>query len=62
MFHNSNNFVSLLKNKYGNFVLQKALSRMSPEGKNEIKDFVCKKISINGGKEKQKLSSLLDMM
>jgi hypothetical protein len=62
MFLNHSNFHSLLKNKYGQFVLQKAILRLSPEDKFELKDYLIKRVIITSSKEKQKFSALLDIM
>jgi hypothetical protein len=59
---NCNNFLLLFKNKYGSFVLQKAISLMSLGEKREIKEFLTKKININGFKEKTKFNLLLEQM
>jgi hypothetical protein len=41
------NFIILLKNKFGRFVLQKAISHMSPELKNEFENNLVNKINSN---------------
>jgi hypothetical protein len=53
---------SLLKNKYGNFVLQKAIMIMSLEEKKEIKEYLIKKISLISNKEKARLKGLIDII
>jgi hypothetical protein len=59
---NCNNFILLLKNKYGNFVLQKTVSLMSVDDKKEIREFLSKKVNVNGSKEKAKLNQLFEQM
>ncbi len=53
---------SLLKNKYGNFVLQKAINTMSTEERKELKEYLIKKVSITSNKEKARISSLLEII
>jgi hypothetical protein len=52
----------LLKNKYGNFVLQKAINLMNSDVKKDVKEFLTKKININGSKEKTKFNILLELL
>jgi len=49
------------KNKYGNFVLHKALLLLKPEDKNELKEIVKKKLSSCFSKEKAKYNDLLEL-
>jgi len=53
---------SLLKNKYGNFVLQKAIMIMNPNERKEIKDYLVKKISLISNKEKARLKGLIEII
>jgi hypothetical protein len=53
---------SLLKNKYGNFVLQKAIQVMTKDEKKEIRDYLAKRISLTSNKEKARLNSLLEII
>jgi len=53
---------SLLKNKYGNYVLQKAIQVMSTEEKVEIKQDLSKKVTFSSNKEKSRLSALIDII
>ena len=53
---------SLLKNKYGNYVLQKAIQIMSIEEKIEIKDYLIKRVSFTSNKEKARLNSLIEII
>jgi hypothetical protein len=62
IFMNTTNFVSILKNKYGNFVLQKAIQRMAQKEKVETKEFLLKKVNVNGGKEKTKFTTILEIL
>jgi hypothetical protein len=50
----------LIKNKYGNFVLQKALGSLSQEEKRAIKDDLLKKVNVTSNKEKARMSSLIE--
>ena len=51
------NFIILLKNKFGRFVLQKAINHMSPELKNEFENNLVNKINNNiySNKDKNKV-------
>lgn len=62
MFFNVSNFVLILKNKYGNFVIQKAIARMSQNEKEEMKEYLIKKVSVNGGKERTKFNAILELL
>jgi hypothetical protein len=53
---------SLLKNKYGNFVLQKAIQMMSNEEKKETRDYLAKRVTYTSNKEKARLNSLIDII
>jgi len=53
---------SLLKNKYGNFVLQKAILVMSDSEKKEIKEYLSKKISLISNKEKARMKGLIEII
>jgi hypothetical protein len=59
---NASKISSLLKNKYGNFVLQKAIQVMSRDEKKEIKDYLAKRISLTSNKEKARLNSLIEII
>jgi hypothetical protein len=59
---NTTKISSLLKNKYGNFVLQKAIQVMDIDEKKDIKDNLAKKISLTSNKEKVRLNSLLEII
>ena len=59
---NTTKISSLLKNKYGNFVLQKAIQVMNKDEKKEVKDILAKKISLTSNKEKVRLNSLLEII
>jgi len=62
MFLNSTNFMVLLKNKYGNFVLQKLINIMNSNEKISIKLHLIKNVTCNGNKERTKFSSILDLL
>lgn len=59
---NTSKISSLLKNKYGNYVLQKAIQIMTNEEKMEIKEYLMKKVSFTSNKEKARLSSLIEII
>jgi hypothetical protein len=59
---NTTKISSLLKNKYGNFVLQKSIQVMSNDEKREIRDHLSKKICLTSNKEKLRLNSLLEII
>ncbi len=59
---NTSKLSSLLKNKYGNYVLQKAIQIMSFEEKNEIREYLMKKVSFSSNKEKARLCDLINMI
>lgn len=60
MFFNNHNFIAIMKNKYGNFVLIKAIKTMCKEFKLEVKNFLVKNISTTCGKERTKFNYILD--
>jgi hypothetical protein len=62
MFINTSNFLIILKNKYGNFVIQKAIIRISPNDRLELKDYLNKNVNINGGKERSKFNAILELL
>jgi hypothetical protein len=59
---NASKISSLLKNKYGNFVLQKAIQVMSIEERKEIKETLAKKVIFTSNKEKARLNSLIELI
>ncbi len=59
---NTSKLSSLLKNKYGNYVLQKAIQIMSIQEKIEIKQHLMKKSSFSSTKEKARLNDLIEMI
>jgi hypothetical protein len=59
---NATKVSSLLKNKYGNFVLQKAIQVMTNEEKKEIKDYLAKRVTSTSNKEKARLNALIEIM
>jgi pumilio RNA-binding family len=60
MFLNNHNFMAIMKNKYGNFVLIKAIKTMSAEFKIEVKNYLLKNISISCGKERTNFNYIID--
>lgn len=58
----SSNLSSLIKNKYGNYVLTKAISNMNDSEKKEMKLFLTKRIDLASNKEKLRINSIVDMM
>ena len=52
---------SLIKNKYGNYVLTKAIKLMNNDDKREIKQCLLKKKDICSNREKNRLSTLIEM-
>jgi hypothetical protein len=53
---------SLLKNKYGNFVLQKAIQLMTVEERIEIRDILAKRVKYTSNKEKTRFKSLIEII
>jgi hypothetical protein len=53
---------SLLKNKYGNFVIQKAIKTMTGNERVEIKEELMKKVNVTSSKEKSRMNSLLELL
>jgi len=53
---------SLLKNKYGNYVLQKAIMIMDVQEKKEMKEYLMKKINLISNKEKARLKGLIELI
>ena len=58
----TSNFVSIIKNKYGNFVIQKVIMKMNPKEKAVIKELLGKRVSVNGGKERIKFNSIIELL
>lgn len=53
---------SLIKNKFGNFVLQKAIKLMEDSERKEIRDSLMKGIECSSNKEKLRLTSLIEIL
>lgn len=53
------NFILLLKNKFGNFVLKKLLTKFQIEEKPMLKQAMIKAFNMSGNKEKIKLNNIL---
>ncbi len=58
---NSAKITNMFKNKYGNFVLHKALLLIKPEDKAELREIVIKKLNNAFNKEKSKFNDLLEL-
>jgi hypothetical protein len=58
-FFNNAKIFSVLRNKYGNFVLQKAVALLNPDDKAEIKEALNKKYT--NGKEKTKFEEIMQI-
>ena len=54
------NFLSLLKNKYANFVLQRLMGKFTFEEKPRLKDVLIKSYKMSGNKEKVKINRILN--
>ncbi len=54
------NFIALLKNKYGNFVLQRLLGKITVEEKPRLKEVIIKSSNMCGSKEKIKLNQIMN--
>ncbi len=53
--------LGLLKNKYGSFVLQKAINFMNKNEKEEMKNYLVSKTNITSQKEKTRFNSFLEL-
>jgi hypothetical protein len=53
---------SLAKNKYGNFVLQKAISLLNEEKKKALKEEIVSKLKVSSSKERARLSKLMEIL
>jgi len=54
------NFIALLKNKYGNYVLLRLLSKITVEEKPKLKEVLIKSCNMCGTKEKTKLNQIMN--
>ena len=59
---NTSKISSLIKNTYGNYVLQKAISILTPIEKKEIKEELIKKVNVTSKKEKARLKTLIESL
>jgi hypothetical protein len=57
-----NKLSTLLKNKFGSFVLQKAINFMSSKDKEEVRNTIVNKIDISSTKEKNRINSFLNLL
>ena len=51
----------MLKNKYGNFVLQRMMGKFTFEEKPRLKEVLIKSYKISGNKEKIKINKILNV-
>ncbi len=59
---NASKISSLLKNKYGNFVLQKSIGVMTEEEKKDVRDYLARRVVYTSNKEKARLTSLIEII
>lgn len=57
-----NKIISLVKNKYGNFVLTKCINLMDRAKKEEVKCLLLTKANITAVKERQKFESIIKLL
>jgi len=62
MFFTKNNFTTLLKNKYGTFVLAKAIKQMNSNEKLYVRNCLMNNVTCTGNKEKGKFKYVIDLM
>ncbi len=62
MFFKISNFLSIIKNKYGNFVIRKAIDRMNFKEKSNVKEFLLKNGIPNGNKDKTKFNEVVESL
>lgn len=55
-------FPNLIKNKYGGFVIQKAVLFMSSNEKQETKKLINSKLDVTSSKERTRLESFLKLL
>lgn len=55
-------FPNLIKNKYGGFVIQKAILFMSNNEKQETKRIITTKLDVTSNKEKSRLEAFLKLL
>ncbi len=56
------NFITLVKNKYGNFVIFRLLKKFSIDEKPKLKEVLIKTFKMSGNKEKIKLNDILNSL
>jgi hypothetical protein len=59
---NPNKILSMLKNKYGSFVLLKSVAYLNSSEKEEMKTFIQNKINVTSSKEKTRINSFFEML
>jgi hypothetical protein len=59
---NPGKLLGLLKNKYGSFVLQKAVNYLAPEVREEIKVHLQSRLNITSSKEKARINAFFESL
>lgn len=59
---NAAKLLGLLKNKYGSFVLQKAMNYMSATERKDMKAHLLSKINVTSSKEKSRINGFLELL
>lgn len=59
---NPTKLLGLLKNKYGSFVLQKAINFMTTKEREEMLNFLNSKINVTSIKEKNRINIFLELL
>jgi hypothetical protein len=59
---NTTKISSLLKNKYGNFILQKAIMVLDQGQREKLRDYLVKQINSCSQKEKSRIMSLIELL
>jgi hypothetical protein len=59
---NPGKLLSLLKNKYGGFVLQKSINYLTKEEREEMSLFIQTKVNVTSQKEKTRINTFLQFL
>jgi hypothetical protein len=59
---NPGKLLGLLKNKYGSFVLQKAVNYLSPEEREVMKIHLQNRLNVTSSKEKSRINAFFDSL
>jgi hypothetical protein len=59
---NPGKLLGLLKNKYGSFVLQKAVNYLSPEAREEMKIHLQSRLNVTSTKEKSRINAFFESL